>query len=489
MSDFLNDAYAQDVLTEEEELLDLEPLEGEETEPAAVLQSDPDLPAGKTPEYVSRNSLVIDPAKYAYTKQPKPKTPSGKLKKILIRTGCTVCVLAILYCVAVFSNIPFIAKWRTLYIETAMGTMTHQWLAEAFIPEKVIYRAMREYDKLNESQENLETDWGQTTTKAPATTAATTAATTKAPATTAATTAAPEPVNPWLDETLPVFAMFEELDIESFAKYMERHEDTSLDENGLVMIDESDRDQNGTTIETKQGDEVLAVDEKNGILIVKITGEGYMGRIAIIKDESRVAMGAAKYIGEQGSQMKYIAKQNDAILAINANGFEDPDGKGNGGLPYGYIVADGEVKNAAVGGHYKVVGFDENDRMYIGKYKSSLDLRDAGEFTPALVINGEKVVSGSAGWGIQPRCAIGQAENGDVLMLVIDGRQTHSIGATVEDSADQLLKYGAYQACNLDGGSSAVMYYNGRVISQPSAADKIDGRLLPCGFIVRNLPE
>jgi len=47
LSDFLNDAYAQDVLTEEEELLDLEPLEGEETEPAATLQSEPDSSAGK----------------------------------------------------------------------------------------------------------------------------------------------------------------------------------------------------------------------------------------------------------------------------------------------------------------------------------------------------------------------------------------------------------------------------------------------------------
>jgi len=469
LTDFLDDAYSEIDLSDE--LLDLEPLDELIAEEPVEWPED-----AYTQDVVQSDRLVIDPTKYAFTKKKQPV--SNKAKRIAIRLVCVLMALTLLYCVAVFSDIPFIKKWRTLYIETAMGTMTHQWLAEAFIPEKVIYEAMREYDQLIEDQKNLETDWGQSTSKAPTTT--------KVPS---ATAAVPDEKNPWRDETLPIYSMFAELDVASFADYMKKHEAASLDENGLVMIDQSDRDQNGTSIETIHGDEVLAVDEKNGILIVKITGEGYMGRIAIVRDPSRVAMGVAKNLGEQGSQMKYIAKNNDAILAINANGFEDPEGHGNGGIPYGYIVSGGETYNAAVGEHYKVIGFDENDRMYIGTYKEELTLRDAGEFTPALIINGKKVVSGSAGWGIQPRSAIGQTQDGSVLMLIIDGRQTHSIGATVEDAADQLLKYGAVQACNLDGGSSAVMYYNGRTISQPSAADKIDGRLLPCGFIVKNLPE
>ena len=53
-----------------------------------------------------------------------------RFRRILV----TVLVLASLYCIAVFSNIPFIKKWRDIYIETAMGTMTHQWLATMFIP-------------------------------------------------------------------------------------------------------------------------------------------------------------------------------------------------------------------------------------------------------------------------------------------------------------------------------------------------------------------
>ncbi len=498
LADFLKEAYeTTDVF---DDLEDLEPLEPEMEEQwqtsdyddltdLADMELVEESPWPSDDSYETEQSDrvqpgVLDPAKYTYKSQRPARL--GRGAKLLLRIGAVIMALAALYCVCVFSNIPFIKKWRNLYIETAMSTMTHQWLAEAFIPESVIYQAMKDYDELNEFQDDLETDWGASTGKVPPITTVARPDTPDEPGT-STDPSDPTTSSPWLDADHPIYTLFHELDIASFAEYMEDHPDAISAETGMVMIDESDRHQNGTTIKTTAGDEVLAVDERNGILIVKITGEGYMGRIALVKDPSRVAMGTAKNLGESGSQLKYIASYNDAILAINANGFEDPDGHGNGGHAYGYVLADNAIYNDAVGQHYKVVGFDFNDRMYIGKYKDDLILRDAGEFTPALVINGEKVVEGSAGWGIQPRCAIGQAQDGTVLMLVIDGRQMHSVGATVEDAADQLLKYGAWQACNLDGGSSAVMYYNGRTISQPSAADKTDGRLLPCGFIVRNL--
>lgn len=52
-----------------------------------------------------------------------------------------LCVLAILeagYFLCVYSNIPFIAKYRKIYIQTAMSTMRHQWLATAFLPARVV---------------------------------------------------------------------------------------------------------------------------------------------------------------------------------------------------------------------------------------------------------------------------------------------------------------------------------------------------------------
>ena len=67
------------------------------------------------------------------------RSPFKRLRRI---AAATAALLAALYLLFAFSGIPFIVKWRTLYIETAMGTMTHQWLATAFLPGFVIQEAM-----------------------------------------------------------------------------------------------------------------------------------------------------------------------------------------------------------------------------------------------------------------------------------------------------------------------------------------------------------
>ncbi|HEX3015402.1 MAG TPA: phosphodiester glycosidase family protein, partial [Desulfobacteria bacterium] len=65
----------------------------------------------------------------------------------------------------------------------------------------------------------------------------------------------------------------------------------------------------------------------------------------------------------------------------------------------------------------------------------------------------------------------------------IDGRQLHSLGATLLDLQNVFLKYGAETAVNLDGGSSATMFYNGQVINKP--ADIFGERYVPTAFIVK----
>ena len=70
------------------------------------------------------------------------RSPSKRGRRIAAVAAAAVVLLAALYLLFAFSGIPFIAKWRTLYIETAMGTMTHQWLATAFLPDSAIEEAM-----------------------------------------------------------------------------------------------------------------------------------------------------------------------------------------------------------------------------------------------------------------------------------------------------------------------------------------------------------
>lgn len=377
------------------------------------------------------------------------------------RFAFSLLALVCLYCVSVFSDLPFIAKWRTIYIETAMSTMSHKWLATAFIPQSVIDEVLLADQSLEGDQAGLCSNWN------------------------ISPFSTHDLYLPWKKEKRKFEEIYSEIDQASFNAYLEKHADEVLDENGYLMIDKAGLEDGGTTIQTVYEDQVLAVDTENAITIIRVEGDGYVGRLAIVKDPSRVGLGLSNNFDEKGERVGALAESNSAVLAINASGFYDPNGEGNGSGVYGLVISNGELLNQAIGDSYKTVGFDKNNRLNVGDYPSFSTLRDAVEFKPALIVNGKIVVSGSAGWGIHPRSAIGQTKKGEVLLLIIDGRAPgYSIGCTVSEAASILQRYGAYQACNLDGGSSSLMYYNGREITKPSAADKVQGRSVPNGFVV-----
>ena len=87
------------------------------------------------------------------------------------------------------------------------------------------------------------------------------------------------------------------------------------------------------------------------------------------------------------------------------------------------------------------------------------------------------------GGGLNPRTAIGQREDGAVLLLVIDGRQTHSLGASMIDLINEMLDFGAVNAANLDGGGSTVLYYDGEIRNEISSI--YGARGVPTAICVR----
>ena len=84
--------------------------------------------------------------------------------------------------------------------------------------------------------------------------------------------------------------------------------------------------------------------------------------------------------------------------------------------------------------------------------------------------------------GLNPRTAIGQRSDGAILLLVIDGRQPNSLGATYLDEAEIMLRFGAVNACNLDGGSSSLLWFRGEYIN--NNASVIGIRPIPTSFVV-----
>ena len=110
-------------------------------------------------------------------------------------------------------------------------------------------------------------------------------------------------------------------------------------------------------------------------------------------------------------------------------------------------------------------------------------IKEAMSFGPLLIVNGESVNVTGTGGGLNPRTAIGQTADGTILLLVIDGRQPTSLGATFKDIIEIMHEYGAVNAANLDGGSSTLMVYDGKILN--SSVSLYGPRQLPTAFLVR----
>ena len=230
---------------------------------------------------------------------------------------------------------------------------------------------------------------------------------------------------------------------------------------------------------------------EDGIEFYDVTGGTYKGFMMVVQDPSRVSVGVCRdrFNGERGKQLKDIAARYDAVAAINGGGFEDAGGVGNGGTPIGLVVSEGQLKHNGNAGKYNItVGFNQDNIMIIGKKMSVEEakekgMRDAITFGPALIVNGEPANASGLSSGLNPRTAIGQRSDGAVLMLVIDGRQASSLGATYADLISIMLDYGAVNAVNMDGGSSSLLYYKGVYVNKGVVLT--GSRNIPTAFIVR----
>ena len=231
----------------------------------------------------------------------------------------------------------------------------------------------------------------------------------------------------------------------------------------------------------------LSDEDGDGIIYTEVKGKTYAGHMIIVLDPSRVFCGRPDNYGGVGLTLEQMVDKYDAIGGINAGGFLDENGAGFGGLPQGITYIDGEcVRNETDGCAF--AGFDENNILHVGylsyEETQAAGIRDGASFGPVLVINGEIAQGDISNSGVNPRTAIGQRADGAVLMLAIDGRQTHSMGATYQDIAEIMLDFGAVNACNLDGGSSTCMYMNGAYVNKCSAAGGLP-RPLPSCFLFK----
>lgn len=250
----------------------------------------------------------------------------------------------------------------------------------------------------------------------------------------------------------------------------------------LISIGEPEDDREAGAVADAWG---LVDEDGDGIIVEPVKGEGYSGYMMVVLDPSRVIMGSKpESYAVRGYTVAEMVEEFDAVAGINAGGFVDPEGMGNGSTPDSLVVFEGKTYSA--GTRQGFVGLDENHILHVGNLtKDEIQekkIEYGVSFGPVLISNGEPALPESSVSGLNPRTAIGQRSDGAILLLVIDGRQVISIGASLQDLVDVFQKYGAVNACNLDGGSSTLMWYQGDYIN--NCASVIGNRPVPTTFLV-----
>lgn len=234
---------------------------------------------------------------------------------------------------------------------------------------------------------------------------------------------------------------------------------------------------------------------EDNITVVDVSGDTFKGKMIIVKDPLRVKIGTLPEYGsdKSGKTLRNFINEAGAIGGINAGGFFDEGGKGTGAVPDGIVIRDGKIIWGSENKKYRcVMGFDKDHILHVGNMTGAQAL-EAGiidglsfEGGPLLVVNGEpEAAKKKLNGGLNPRTAIGQRADGAILLLVINGRQANSLGATHTDTCNVMTSFGAVNAANLDGGSSSLMVYNGETLTQ--SAYFFGERKLPNVFLI--MPE
>ncbi|MCQ2530662.1 MAG: phosphodiester glycosidase family protein [Lachnospiraceae bacterium] len=232
-------------------------------------------------------------------------------------------------------------------------------------------------------------------------------------------------------------------------------------------------------------DKINVTETSQDIEILDVVGSSYKGKLMIVHDPSRVFCGTVESFGEfQGLVVQDIAARYDGVVGgVNGGDFIDMGNYSYTALPLGCVISNGEVVFNEYGydEYYHIAGFTKDNKFFMGNVTlndaiETYGIRDAvytvHNTGPFLVMDGEALInevpdSATYGGGKNPRTAIGQRADGAILLLVVDGRQADSLGATFKDLAYCMLEYGAVNACAMDGGTSSQMVYEGEVLNHP----------------------
>lgn len=262
--------------------------------------------------------------------------------------------------------------------------------------------------------------------------------------------------------------------------------DTFVIPKNIVSADVSTSDpsvyKNGTVTDTSYKDDAVSIE---------ITTERVHSTTVYIAD---VQISAPKYLktglagGSFGQNLtettSQIASDNNAIFAVNGDYY--------GFRSTGYVLRNGYLYRASYStsteGEDLVIYSDGSMDIVKETDKTAQELIDAGavqifSFGPGLVENGEVSVQENQeverAQVTNPRTAVGMIEPLHYKFVVSDGRTSESHGLSLLQLAQVMQDLGCTVAYNLDGGGSSTMWFNGKVLNNPTTyGDTIQERSL-----------
>lgn len=173
-----------------------------------------------------------------------------------------------------------------------------------------------------------------------------------------------------------------------------------------------------------------------------------------------------------------IASGVGAILAINGDFY--------GVQRQGFVLKNGKIYRSTSNSNEDLVIYKNGDWEFIDEENTDLEkLLDNGaynvlSFGPGLIDNGNILVSVNdevdKAMKNNPRTAIGKISDNHYVFVVSDGRTSESTGLTLYELATFMKSLGCEMAYNLDGGGSSTMYFNGKVINNPTSGRSIKER-------------
>ena len=157
---------------------------------------------------------------------------------------------------------------------------------------------------------------------------------------------------------------------------------------------------------------------------------------------------------------------NGGIIGVNGSAFDYGTGKPS---PLGMCIKNGIIYGDYMTS-YSVMAVKKDGTIYtpaqglMGKNLLAAGVKDTYNFGPVLIKDGEAQLPWAETEKYYPRTAVGMVKPNDYVLLVTDTGSYN--GLNHWDMVNIFKSYGCTYAYNLDGGGSATLYFNGKVMNK-----------------------